>query len=145
MYVGRIHAGEEWTDILEWCPGTVTIDRKGYGVFPVSTMSISVWVNAMAGGRDILCVPLYVCFFPLRFWFDRDSRMTWANGIRAAPRISINLIDCPTMDLQLNASGTNGIDFLVRFIPWDAAAIYDRIMTCKEQTLRYRYVFSKDL
>lgn len=49
------------------------------------------------------------------------------------------------MDLQLNASGTNGIDFLVRFIPWDAAAIYDRIMTCKEQTLRYRYVFSKDL
>lgn len=67
MYVGRIHAGEEWTDILEWCPGTVTIDRKGYGVFPVSAMSVSVWVNAMAGGRDILCVPLYVCFFSLRF------------------------------------------------------------------------------
>lgn len=65
MYIGRKHAGEEWTDILDWCPGKVTIDRKGYGIFPVSAMSVSVWVNAAAEGRNILSHHLYV-FFSLR-------------------------------------------------------------------------------
>ena len=43
MYVGIRHAGEEWTDVLEWCIGTVVIDSRGYGVFPVSAKSVSVW------------------------------------------------------------------------------------------------------
>lgn len=66
MYVGRTHAGEQWTDILDWCPGTVTIDSRGYGEFPVSAMSVSVWVNAAAEGRDRLGVHLYV--FPFLFF-----------------------------------------------------------------------------
>ncbi|GAQ10450.1 glucan 1,4-alpha-maltohexaosidase [Aspergillus lentulus] len=36
MFVGQQHAGEQWTDILEWHSGTVTIDSRGYGIFPVS-------------------------------------------------------------------------------------------------------------
>lgn len=71
MYVGRTHAGEQWTDILNWCPGTVTIDSRGYGDFPVSAMSVSVWVNAAAEGRDRLSVHLYVSpfFFLFIEWF----------------------------------------------------------------------------
>lgn len=62
MYVGRKHAGEVWSDILEWFPGTVTIDRHGYGEFPVAGMSVSVWVNVEAEGRDGLNAYLYVPF-----------------------------------------------------------------------------------
>ncbi|KAH8698915.1 putative alpha-amylase [Talaromyces proteolyticus] len=59
MFVGKKHAKEKWTDVLELYPTAshviqthVTIDSKGYGVFPVSGMSVSVWVNAKAAGRD---------------------------------------------------------------------------------------------
>jgi alpha-amylase len=58
MYVGVRHAGEEWTDVLEWCIGNVFIDTRGYGVFPVSTKSVSVWVNNKANGRRKLSRPL---------------------------------------------------------------------------------------
>lgn len=58
MYVGISHSGEEWTDILEWCIGTVFIDTRGYGVFPVSAKSVSVWVNNKANGRRKLSRPL---------------------------------------------------------------------------------------
>ncbi|GAQ35931.1 alpha-amylase [Aspergillus tubingensis] len=54
MYVGRRHAKETWTDILQWCDQTVVIDPKGYGEFPVNAMSVSVWVNSEAEGRDSL-------------------------------------------------------------------------------------------
>ena len=54
MYVGRRHARELWTDILGWHRGTVRIDKRGYGVFPVCAMSVSVWVNAAARGREDL-------------------------------------------------------------------------------------------
>ncbi|EAW07299.1 putative alpha-amylase [Aspergillus clavatus NRRL 1] len=54
MFVGRRHAGEQWTDILQWHPETVTIDKDGYGLFPVSKKSVSVWVNSEAEGRDTL-------------------------------------------------------------------------------------------
>lgn len=64
MFVGQQHAGEQWTDILEWHSGTVTIDRRGYGIFPVSKVSVSVWVNARAEGRESLKSHLYVS--PLR-------------------------------------------------------------------------------
>ncbi|PYH96683.1 alpha-amylase [Aspergillus ellipticus CBS 707.79] len=60
MYVGRQHARERWTDILDWCPRIVIIDKKGYGVFPVAAMSVSVWVNDAAEGRDSLRQQLYV-------------------------------------------------------------------------------------
>ncbi|KAL1962403.1 hypothetical protein VTN77DRAFT_9742 [Rasamsonia byssochlamydoides] len=52
MFVGKGHAGEQWTDLLGWCDETVTIDAGGYGEFPVSARSVSVWVNAAAEGRD---------------------------------------------------------------------------------------------
>ncbi|OOF95485.1 glycoside hydrolase family 13 protein [Aspergillus carbonarius ITEM 5010] len=61
MYVGRRHSTEQWTDILQWYPGTVVIDKKGYGEFPVSAMSVSVWVNSSAEGRD-----------SLQYEFDKD-------------------------------------------------------------------------
>ncbi|GKZ33361.1 hypothetical protein AbraIFM66950_003213 [Aspergillus brasiliensis] len=60
MYVGRWHAKETWTDVLQWCDQTVVIDAKGYGEFPVSAMSVSVWVNSEAEGRDSLSYRLYV-------------------------------------------------------------------------------------
>jgi alpha-amylase len=59
MFVGKRHAGEKWTDVLEGCTTnnttsqpTITIDSKGYGTFPVLEMSVSVWVNARADGRE---------------------------------------------------------------------------------------------
>ena len=58
MYVGARHAGEEWTDILDWCIETVIIDRRGYGIFPVAAKSVSVWVNSRAKGRNRLSRPL---------------------------------------------------------------------------------------
>lgn len=57
MYVGKKHAGEHWSDILEWRPGSIVIDGKGYGVFPVSAMSVSVWVDSAADGRSSLAIP----------------------------------------------------------------------------------------
>lgn len=64
MFVGQQHAGEQWTDILEWHSGSVTIDNRGWGIFPVSKMSVSVWVNSKAEGRESLKSRLYVS--PLR-------------------------------------------------------------------------------
>lgn len=58
MYVGTKHIGEEWTDILGWCVGTVFIDTRGYGIFPVAAKSVSVWVNKKARGRTSLTRPL---------------------------------------------------------------------------------------
>jgi alpha-amylase len=65
MYVGRGHAREQWTDILGWHPGTVTIDKRGYGIFPVFAMRVGVWVNSAAEGRESLEMSLYVvCHSP---------------------------------------------------------------------------------
>ncbi|KAJ6137195.1 hypothetical protein N7471_003681 [Penicillium samsonianum] len=52
MFVGHRHAGELWTDILGWRNETVLINHCGYGVFPVAAMSVSVWVNSQAEGRN---------------------------------------------------------------------------------------------
>jgi alpha-amylase len=60
MFVGQQHAGGQWTDILEWHSGSVTIDSRGWGIFPVSKMSVSVWVNSKAEGRESLKSRLYV-------------------------------------------------------------------------------------
>lgn len=67
MCVGRNHAAEKWTDVLRACPETVTIDSQGYGVFPVAAMSVSVWVNAAAEGRDTLGAYLYVFMLLVQF------------------------------------------------------------------------------
>lgn len=58
MYVGKKDAGQKWTDILEWCLEAVTIDSRGYGIFPVGKRSVSVWVNMQARGRKDLGRPL---------------------------------------------------------------------------------------
>jgi alpha-amylase len=52
MFVGESHAGEQWTDLLAWRRDVVVIDSHGFGEFPVSGKSVSVWVNAAADGRD---------------------------------------------------------------------------------------------
>ncbi|KAK0128363.1 hypothetical protein ONS95_000335 [Cadophora gregata] len=52
MHVGEMHAGEKWTDVLGWGEGEVEIDAEGYGVFTCPGVSVSVWVNKDAEGRD---------------------------------------------------------------------------------------------
>ncbi|GKZ67977.1 hypothetical protein AnigIFM50267_002533 [Aspergillus niger] len=55
MYVGRKHAGEKWTDLLQRGgdhPSVTVIDEMGYGEFPVQGMRVSVWVDSAADGRE---------------------------------------------------------------------------------------------
>ncbi|GKZ78450.1 hypothetical protein AnigIFM56816_002121 [Aspergillus niger] len=55
MYVGRKHAGEKWTDLLQRGgdhPCVTVIDEMGYGEFPVQSMRVSVWVDSAADGRE---------------------------------------------------------------------------------------------
>ncbi|KAK9450935.1 glycoside hydrolase superfamily, partial [Limtongia smithiae] len=52
MFVGEEHAGQVWTDVLGWEPGEVTIDDDGFGLFKCPGVSIAIWVNKDAGGRD---------------------------------------------------------------------------------------------
>lgn len=52
MAVGKGHKGEVWTDVMGWRRGEVTIDEKGYGDFPCSAKSVSVWVRGDAVGRE---------------------------------------------------------------------------------------------
>ncbi|KAG9246023.1 glycoside hydrolase superfamily [Calycina marina] len=52
MHVGEMHAGEKWTDVLGWGEGEVTIGDDGYGLFTCPGVSLSVWVNKDAEGRE---------------------------------------------------------------------------------------------
>lgn len=52
MAVGDLHKGQVWTDVLGWEQREVTIDDKGYGLFPCPGTSVSVYVNKEAEGRD---------------------------------------------------------------------------------------------
>jgi alpha-amylase len=52
MCVGEMHAGEIWTDLLGWEEGEVQIDPKGWGMFSCPGISVSIWVNSKAEGRD---------------------------------------------------------------------------------------------
>jgi alpha-amylase len=65
MYVGPGHENEVWTDILRSQGPQVIVDRRGYGEFPVDAMSVSVWVNSAAVGRENLHENLYdsLCYF----------------------------------------------------------------------------------
>lgn len=58
MHVGEMHAGERWTDILEWTNGEVVIDDEGYGDFTCGKCSVSVWVRHDAQGRKMFQEPL---------------------------------------------------------------------------------------
>ena len=52
MHVGEMHAGEKWTDVLGWEQGEVEIGEDGYGLFRCPGVSVSVWVNKDAEGRE---------------------------------------------------------------------------------------------
>ncbi|KAI9730853.1 MAG: hypothetical protein M1834_005571 [Cirrosporium novae-zelandiae] len=52
MYVGEMHSGETWTDILGWEKGEIKIGEDGFGLFPCPGTSVAVWVNKHAEGRD---------------------------------------------------------------------------------------------
>lgn len=52
MHVGEMHAGEKWTDVLGWSQGEVEIGHDGYGNFTCPGVSLSIWVNKDAEGRD---------------------------------------------------------------------------------------------
>lgn len=52
MFAGELHAGEVWTDVLGWSQGEVTIEADGWGTFDCPGVSVSIWVNKTAKGRD---------------------------------------------------------------------------------------------
>lgn len=52
MFVGQIHAGEVWTDVLGWEKQEVTIDNDGHGLFPCPSVSNSIFVKNGAAGRE---------------------------------------------------------------------------------------------
>ncbi|KIV92736.1 hypothetical protein PV10_04007 [Exophiala mesophila] len=51
MFVGEMHAGEIWTDVLGWQGDEVEIGSDGFGTFMCSATSVSVWVNRDAERR----------------------------------------------------------------------------------------------
>jgi alpha-amylase len=52
MFVGNEHVGETWTDVLGWEQGEVKIDEEGFGLFSCPGISVAIWVNSAAQGRD---------------------------------------------------------------------------------------------
>jgi alpha-amylase len=52
MFVGELHHGEKWTDVLGWEQSEVIIGNDGWGNFPVGSCSVSIFVNSKAQGRD---------------------------------------------------------------------------------------------
>lgn len=52
MHVGPEHKGEVWTDVLGWEDGEVKIDDEGNGMFKCPGVSVAIWVNKDAKGRD---------------------------------------------------------------------------------------------
>jgi len=52
MFVGEEHKGETWTDILGWAQDPVKIGDDGFGEFKCPGVSMGVYVNEKAEGRD---------------------------------------------------------------------------------------------
>lgn len=52
MFVGELHAEEIWTDLLGWTGNPVKISNDGFGEFRCSSVSVSVFVNKEAKGRQ---------------------------------------------------------------------------------------------
>jgi alpha-amylase len=42
MFVGELHAGETWTDVLGWSQDNVQIDEEGFGTFNCPGISMSI-------------------------------------------------------------------------------------------------------
>lgn len=61
MFVGEMHAGEVWTDILGWSTNSIKIDEGGWADFTCPGVSVAIWVNEKAEGRDR---------FPVKFDFN---------------------------------------------------------------------------
>ena len=53
MFVGELHHGEKWTDVLGWETTEVEIGEDGFGIFPCGGCSCSIFVNKAAKGRDL--------------------------------------------------------------------------------------------
>jgi alpha-amylase len=51
MFVGELHAGEVWTDVLGWSDREVTVGEDGFGVFVCGGTSVSIFVRREAEGR----------------------------------------------------------------------------------------------
>jgi alpha-amylase len=54
MFVGELHHGEVWTDVLGWSDREVTIGDDGFGMFACGGVSVSVYVKRDAKGREKL-------------------------------------------------------------------------------------------
>ncbi|BGP13838.1 hypothetical protein JCM10213v2_001776 [Rhodosporidiobolus nylandii] len=52
MQVGKSHAGEVWTDALQWYKGSVTIGKDGSATFYSPARSASIWTKKDARGRE---------------------------------------------------------------------------------------------
>ena len=52
MFVGELHKGEVWTDVLGWSDERVCIGGDGFGMFNTPGVSVAVYVNEKADGRD---------------------------------------------------------------------------------------------
>lgn len=52
MDVGLDHAGEAWTDVLDWTECGITIKQDGFGNFWCSITSVSIYVNEQAEEGD---------------------------------------------------------------------------------------------
>ena len=52
MFVGEMHKGEVWTDVLGWQNTEVHIGDDGHGKFPVGSCSVSIFVKKDAPGRE---------------------------------------------------------------------------------------------
>ena len=51
MFVGELHNGEKWTDVLGWNQKEVEI-QDGHGLFDCGSCSVSIYVRSDAMGRD---------------------------------------------------------------------------------------------
>jgi hypothetical protein len=60
MFIGRPNTNQRWIDILGHQPGAVVIDKRGYGLFPVNSLSASVWVDSAAVAGSGVEDKLYV-------------------------------------------------------------------------------------
>jgi len=52
MFIGKEHAGETWTDVLGWEKTETKIDDEGWGLFNCPGVSVAIWVNKEAKGRE---------------------------------------------------------------------------------------------
>ena len=48
MFMGKAFAGKDFSDAMQFCPETVTIDEEGWGTFPCEAKRVSIWVRQEA-------------------------------------------------------------------------------------------------